>query len=99
MHQPLASGTTMKEIRSTITKKGQVTIPAEVRRHLGVGAPDKVTFVIDEEDGSVRLRAPRYPDLRALRGAAGSLERPLPWKEMREIAREDRLAGEPVGER
>jgi AbrB family looped-hinge helix DNA binding protein len=49
----------MKEIVSTITGKGQVTIPAEVRRSLGVAPSDKVTFVIDEA-GKVELRPVRY---------------------------------------
>ncbi len=44
----------MKDIVSTITRKGQVTVPAEVRRHLGIGTPDKVVFVIEGED--VRLK-------------------------------------------
>ncbi|MBI2864482.1 MAG: type II toxin-antitoxin system PrlF family antitoxin [Chloroflexi bacterium] len=39
----------MKEILSTITSKGQVTIPAEVRRHLGVNTHDKIAFVIETE--------------------------------------------------
>ncbi len=80
----------MKEIVSTITSKGQVTIPAEVRRHLGVKRNDKVSFVL-EPDGVVRLRVPRYPDIASLRGAAGALKKPLSWEETREIAREDRL--------
>jgi AbrB family looped-hinge helix DNA binding protein len=81
----------MREIPSTITKKGQVTIPVEVRRHLGLKTPDRVAFVIDEEESSVRLVAPTYPDISLLRGAAGKLKRPLSWKRMREIAREDRM--------
>ncbi len=43
----------MKEISATITQRSQVTIPAEVRRVLGVKPRDKVTFTI--EDGEVRL--------------------------------------------
>lgn len=81
----------MKEIVSTITSKGQVTIPVEVRRHLSVDTNDKVAFVIDD-DGEVRLRAPRYPTIASLRGAAGRLEKPLSWKQTRRIAREDALA-------
>ena len=81
----------MKEIVSTITSKGQVTIPAEVRRHLGVGTSDKITFVIGD-DGEVQLKAPRYSTIESLRGAAGTLRQPLSWMEMREIAREDALA-------
>ncbi len=43
----------MKEILTTVTQRGQVTIPAEVRRLLGVKARDKVAFTI--EDGRVGL--------------------------------------------
>ena len=80
----------MKEIISTITSKGQVTIPSEVRKYLGIKTNDKIAFVIDSE-GTVRLKVPRYPSIASLRGAAGSLKQPLSWKEMREIAYEDRL--------
>lgn len=38
---------------STLTRKGQVTIPAEVRRHLGLHPGDQVGFVMDGEE--VRL--------------------------------------------
>lgn len=78
----------MKEIVSTITSKGQVTIPAEVRRHLALHVKDKVVFEI-EDDGTVVLRPASYPTAESLRGAAGTLERPLSWEEMRRIARED----------
>ena len=80
----------MKEIISTITSKGQVTIPAEVRKYLGIKTNDKIAFVIDAE-GIVRLKVPRYPDIASLRGAAGSLDKPLTWQQMQEIAYEDRL--------
>ena len=82
----------MKEIISSITSKGQVTIPVEVRRHLGVTVNDKIAFVIDPE-GAVRLTVPRYPNIASLRGAAGKLDRQLSWKQMQHIAREDRLEG------
>jgi antitoxin PrlF len=80
-----------KEITSTITSKGQVTIPAEVRRQLELKPGDKIVFVV-EEAGQVRLVAPKYPDIQSLRGAAGSLAKPLSWKKMRAIAREDQAA-------
>lgn len=38
-----------------------------------------------------RLLAERYPDVASLQGAAGTLPRPMSWKEVREIAREDAL--------
>ncbi len=80
----------MKEIVSTITSKGQVTIPAEVRKYLGIKPKDKIAFVIESE-GNVRVKVPRYRIVASLRGAAGSLKRPLSWSEMRTIAHEDRL--------
>jgi len=80
----------MKEIISTITSKGQVTIPAEVRNYLGISTNDKISFVIDDE-GVVRLRVPRYPTIASLRGAAGRLNKPLSWQEVQKIAQEDRF--------
>lgn len=38
---------------STLTTKGQVTIPVELRKHLGLHPGDQVGFVV--EDGAVRL--------------------------------------------
>ena len=43
----------MKEFVTTVTQRGQVTIPAEVRRLLGLKPHDKVAFTID--DGEVRI--------------------------------------------
>jgi AbrB family looped-hinge helix DNA binding protein len=90
LHDTLPGTTRMREVISTITSKGQITIPVEIRRHLGVGAGDKITFVIDSS-GDVHVKACQYPTIASLRGAAGSLKRPLPWSEVRRIAREDHL--------
>ena len=79
----------MQEIVSTITSKGQITIPAAVRRHLGVGTNDKIAFVL-EDDGQVRLSVPHYPTIQSLRGIAGSLPQPLSWQEIEEIAADER---------
>lgn len=67
-----------------------MTVPAEIRRHLGVGPNEKVVFVIEDE-GSVRLIAPQFPTVASLAGLAGSLAKPISWKDARRIAREDRL--------
>ena len=80
----------MKEVISTLTSKGQVTIPAEIRKYLGMETNDKVAFVIDDA-GAVRLRVLRYPTVASLRGAAGSLKKQLSWQEMQQIAYEDRF--------
>ena len=39
----------VKEIVTTMTKRGQVTVPAEVRRLLGLKPRDKVAFAIEED--------------------------------------------------
>ena len=58
----------MKEITTTITQRSQVTVPAEVRRVLGVKPRDKVTFTI--ADGEVRLKPVSY----SLESAYGSVK-------------------------
>lgn len=45
----------MREIVASVTSRGQVTIPARVRRHLGVDSPDKIAFVLGE-DGTVVVK-------------------------------------------
>lgn len=37
----------MREMESTITQKGQITIPAEIRRALGIKKGDRAAFVIE----------------------------------------------------
>jgi AbrB family looped-hinge helix DNA binding protein len=59
----------MKEFVSTVSSKGQVTIPADVRRRLGVSSADKVAFVLTDE-GKVELRPARY----SLESVLGSLD-------------------------
>ena len=80
----------MKELLTVVTRKGQVTIPAELRRALNLKEGDRVAFVRDP-DGAIRLTVPRYPNVASLRGRAGALDKPMSWEEMRTIAREDYL--------
>jgi AbrB family looped-hinge helix DNA binding protein len=51
---------------STLTRKGQTTIPAKVRNHLKLRPGDKIEFVI-ERDGRVVL-TPKNIDVRELKG-------------------------------
>ena len=48
----------MRSVEATVTGQGQVTIPAEVRRFLGISKGERIAFVIDET--GVRLVRPRY---------------------------------------
>jgi antitoxin PrlF len=51
---------------STLTRKGQTTIPINVRNHLKLRPGDKIEFVI-ERDGRVVV-IPKNVDVRQLRG-------------------------------
>lgn len=51
---------------ATVTSKGQITIPKEVRDRLGVGTGDHVDFVVNDR-GDVVVR-PVVLDVRELRG-------------------------------
>lgn len=51
---------------STLTSKGQTTIPKQVREYLKIGPGDKLDFVIESE-GRVVIR-PAKLDVRELKG-------------------------------
>lgn len=75
---------------STLSTKGQVTIPVEIRKYLNIATNDKVAFVIENE-GEVTIMPARYPDIVSLKGAAGKLSRSLSMREMKKIAYADRF--------
>jgi antitoxin PrlF len=54
-----------------LTTKGQITIPKEVRDHLGVETRDRLSFVM-QEDGTVIVK----PITRHVRELGGFLRRP-----------------------
>ena len=49
------------ELKGKVTSKGQLTIPKEVRRALGVREGDSLLFEVDEDDEQVRVRVERKP--------------------------------------
>jgi antitoxin PrlF len=49
------------ELKAKVTSKGQLTIPKEVRRALGVREGDSLLFEVDEDDEQVRVRVERKP--------------------------------------
>ncbi|MCL4386421.1 MAG: AbrB/MazE/SpoVT family DNA-binding domain-containing protein [Actinobacteria bacterium] len=73
----------MKEILTTITKKGQVTIPVEIRRLLGFKAKDKVAFRIDGDN--VRLAPAKY-NLETVYGVVKPLNKPEDFKKLKQTA-------------
>ncbi len=78
----------MKEIVTTLTQRSQVTVPAEVRRLLGLKPRDKVAFAINN-NGHVRL----LPATFTLESAYGSVtpgQHPEDFKALSKAAREER---------
>lgn len=70
----------MKEILTTMTKRGQITVPADVRRVLGLKAKDKVAFAI--EDDRVELRPVQF----TLETAFGSVKPATKTEDLKSIA-------------
>jgi antitoxin PrlF len=67
---------------STLTRKGQTTIPKDIRDRLNLKPGDKIKFMVNA-DGSVRLVAANLT-LRDLRGILPRPERPATVEEMNE---------------
>ncbi len=66
----------MRRFTGTITQRGQVTVPAEVRRLLNVSAGDQIEFLV--EDGQVTLAHPEF----TLETVFGSVQ---PWWQPEDI--------------
>lgn len=73
---------------ATLTSKGQVTIPKEVRGHLSLKSGDRLDFII-QSDGQVVLR-PATVDVRSLRGILMPPARPISVAEMNAVIRSRR---------
>jgi AbrB family looped-hinge helix DNA binding protein len=71
-----------------ITTKGQITIPVEVRRLLGVGPHDKIAFHVVE--GRVELE-PVTMTLEDVFGAVKPRKAPEDFEELHRIALEDHV--------
>jgi antitoxin PrlF len=77
------------EYISSVTSKGQVTIPAVIREKLGIGLRDKVIFRIVDDRVEVE---PLTMTLAEAYGSVTPLNRPEDFAELRRIAREERVA-------
>jgi AbrB family looped-hinge helix DNA binding protein len=73
-------------MQTTITSKGQVTVPKPIRDKLHLGPGDKIDFML-EEDGGVRV-VPVTASVTQLKGMVPQPEFPVSLAEMDEaIAR------------
>lgn len=83
-------------IKATITSKGQLTVPKDIRQRLGLRAGDKLVFEI--EGDSVRLRVDRRTTLDELQGSLPA-RKPYPGKQAEREAAGQYLASEDLSVR
>ena len=86
---PIEDGKTTKEMLSSVSPKGQITIPVAIRRLLGVKPKDTVAFAV--KDGQVTISPARF----SLEPAFGSLEPPRGVEDFEQViadAKEERAA-------
>lgn len=86
----VAKDMTMKEFESRVGQKGQITLPAELRRRLGIKPKDTVRIVPDADGVKVQ---PAESRLRKHFGSVEPHHRPEDWtavrREFEELVAED----------
>ena len=71
---------------ATITSKGQVTIPKDVRTRLGIGTGDRVEFV--EVQGGVFQIVAAPQDVQVLKGIVPKPKKPVTIEDMNQAVSE-----------
>ena len=74
-------------LHSTVTSKGQTTIPQQVRRALRIKPGDRLEYSVENDRATIRV----HPGLRSLKGALASRKgKAMPFSEIRAAAAETR---------
>jgi antitoxin PrlF len=79
MHQPL----------TVVTRKGQITIPADIRRKLGIKVGDKIALTVEEDRMSL---TPATFTLESAYGSVEPTQRPEDFAEITCQAKEEKVA-------
>ena len=90
-------GDQMKEVLTVVTRKGQITVPAEIRRALGLKRGDKVAISLADRE---RLHATLRPVRSVAQMTFGSVaprKRPEDYRELRRLF-EEGVAEEVIAE-
>jgi AbrB family looped-hinge helix DNA binding protein len=75
----------MKEMLSSVSPKGQVTLPIEIRRKLGLKPKDKVAFSLEGRAVKLTPASPLDESYQAI----PPLKPPRSWKEIEVLAAEE----------
>jgi antitoxin PrlF len=68
---------------STVTRKGQTTIPGEIRRALEIKPGDRLEYVVEGDHATIRV----HPGTRSLKGALASKKgKKMSFEEIRAAA-------------
>lgn len=73
---------TMQEFETTLTEKGQVTIPQEIRRIIGLQPRDRVRFTVVGDIVTIKRASSK---LLAGYGAVSPKQKPEDFRQVREI--------------
>jgi antitoxin PrlF len=72
-------------LHSTVTSKGQTTIPGKIRKALGIKPGDRLEYAVEGNRASIRV----HPGVRSLKGAlASSKGKDMSFAEIRAAATE-----------
>ncbi len=98
MPPPLTFHPGIPETRSTVTSKGQITIPLAVRKSLTIKPGDQVVFRVEKTAGEERATLSRASTLTLEETFASvhPLRRPEDFKKLRELALDDKAEKELV---
>jgi antitoxin PrlF len=79
-------------LHSTVTRKGQTTIPGEIRKALGIKPGDTLEYELEEDSVTVRV----HSGTRSLKGVLASDKgRGLSFGQIREAAAKTNRRGRP----
>jgi AbrB family looped-hinge helix DNA binding protein len=80
----ITSNTTNREFVGSVSPKGQITLPLDVRNHLGI----KDTVIIRVDEGEIKVSPANTTFLDSFQ-AIPALKKPLLFAEIRRIAHEE----------
>jgi antitoxin PrlF len=81
----ILEGKDMTMLHSTVTSKGQTTIPEKIRKALRIKPGDKLEYEVEGDRATIRV----HPGIRSLKGALASNKgKGMSFAEIREAAAE-----------